>query len=132
MVKRRNLLPGGHTYYNVGWRSFFGSGVVVCETTAGVGRFCLLILSSPFSAAAAVLTSNSKGERKKGGQQRRRRFINPDDVDTIFPSNRKPAARYTKEIAKRIAVPGRPFKNGRLVCFLFRIFFFFKSFGSNT
>ena len=39
MVKRRNLLPGGHTYYNVGWRSFFGSGVVVCETTAGVGRF---------------------------------------------------------------------------------------------
>ena len=100
MVKRRNLLPGGHTYYNEGWRSFFGSGVVVCETTAGVGRFCLLILSSPFSAAAAaVLTSNSK--RRKGGQQRRRRFINPDDVDTIFPSNRKPAAKiHTKEIAQ--------------------------------
>lgn len=48
------------------------------------------VLSSPFSAAAAALTYTIPERRATTFH------INPDDVDSIFPSNRK-AAGYTKE-----------------------------------
>jgi hypothetical protein len=48
------------------------------------------VLSSPFSAAAAALTYTLPERRATTFH------INPDDVDSIFPSNRK-AAGYTKE-----------------------------------
>jgi hypothetical protein len=50
------------------------------------------VLSSPFSAAAAAAALTYTIPERRATTF----HINPDDVDSIFPSNRK-AAGYTKE-----------------------------------